>query len=320
MGDDAYTDGVNTGQAIARLHDYRTSGDSFFLTVGYLKPHLPFNAPKRYWDLYDPDSFVLPDNQNWPLGAPSYAGSNWEELRIYNGMPLTGALDEKTTRRLIHGYCACISYIDAQVGRLVGALEANGLAENTAVVLWGDHGFKLADYGAWCKHTNYEIDTRVPLLIRAPGFPTGQVCDSLCETVDIYPTLAELANIPVTEHLEGKSLVPCLKCATDRVKNYALSQFPRYTPRSLMGYSMRTDRYRITRWEHVKDNRTDSLEVYDHMSDPTETLNIAAPKATSNIETHRTVKNLDQLLTVTWRAAHRGATPIGEAIPSQLRT
>lgn len=317
VGDEAYSDGLNTTHAIERLRAYGGSQDPFFLTVGYLKPHLPFNAPKRYWDLYDLDRIVLPHQQDWPAGAPSYAGSNWEELRIYNGMPLHGPVDEETARKLIHGYYACISYTDAQIGRLLASLEANGLAENTAVVLWGDHGFKLDDYGAWCKHTNYEIDTRVPLLVRAPGLPGGRVCNSLCETVDIYPTLAELANVPVTKRLEGRSLVPCLENSSASVKDYALSQFPRYEPENLMGYTLRTDRYRITRWESLSDNRERSLEVYDHVTDPTETCNIAAPGAVTTAETRRTVTELNQLLTKTWRSAHRGSTPIGEARPAE---
>src|SRR6185295_5075786 len=186
-----------------------------FLAIGFLKPHLPFCAPKNYWDLYDRTSFTLPSLRTPPEGAPKYAPTTWGELRQYSDIPESGPLTDEQSRTLIHGYHAAVSYMDAQLGRVLDELDRLGLASNTIIVLWGDHGWHRGDHGMWCKHTNYEQATRIPLLVIAPGVTKpGTRSGALVETVDLYPTLTELAGLPTPKNpqpLEGKSLVPVLK-------------------------------------------------------------------------------------------------------------
>jgi iduronate 2-sulfatase len=295
--DDAYTDGAIANAAVDLLGSY--GRDPFFLAVGFHKPHLPFNAPKKYWDLYDPKDIDLPPQSDWPEGMPTVAGANWGELRVYEGIPFQGGLDRDQAIRLIHGYRACVSYIDAQLGKLLDALDANGLADETIVALWGDHGFKLGDYGSWCKHTNFEIDTRAPLIIRAPGMPAGGVCHGLVEFIDLYPTLTELANLPLRPELEGASLAPQLQNPAALSRSFALSQFPRGAQR--MGYSLRTDSHRFTRWQNVDTRQLLGAELYDHRSDPGETRNLLADRPANDPELAAWNARLDQ----TWREAHR---------------
>jgi arylsulfatase A-like enzyme len=181
-------------------------------------------------------------------------------------------------RHLIHGYYAATSYLDAQVGRVLDALEKEGLADNTIVILWGDHGWNLGEHGLWCKHCNYETSTRVTLLIRAPGYDKshGQTTRSLTEFVDIYPTLCELCNVKPDAAIEGKSFVPLLKDPKATVKNVAYSQYPRQIPDhgAAMGYAVRTDRWRYVEWRAKKDGYV-VRELYDHKNDPDETVNVA---------------------------------------------
>jgi len=168
--------------------------------------------------------------------------------------------------------------MDAQLGRVLDELDRLKLRDNTIVVLWGDHGWKLGEHGAWCKHSNVENDTHAPLLISAPGLKTaGTRNDALVEFVDVYPTLAQLCGLSVPGHLEGTSLVPLLRKTATSVKTAAFSQYPRSAHGSpLMGYSMRTERYRFTRWVHRDDHaKVDAVELYDHQTDPQENVNIA---------------------------------------------
>ena len=196
--DEAYFDGALTEVAKERLSGFAGSGEPFFLAVGFKKPHLPFNAPQRYWDLYEREAFELAGVTSAPAGAPEWAPQPGWELRSNYDVPADGPISEDKQRELIHGYYAATSYIDAQVGELVEALDAEGLAENTIVVLWGDHGWHLGDHDIWCKHTNYEQSTRSPLLFVAPGID-GQPAEnaSPVEFVDVYPTLLDLAGIGV---------------------------------------------------------------------------------------------------------------------------
>jgi iduronate 2-sulfatase len=243
---------------------------SFFLAVGFVKPHLPFVAPKKYWDLYDPAEIEIPERKQ-PKGMPDMALHNFGELRKYHGIPSHGHLDDKTSRNLIHGYYAAVSMIDAQLGKLLDALEENGLTDNTIIVLWGDHGWKLGDYGGWCKHTNFEMDTNAPLIFSVPWMKKDLKTESLAEFVDIYPTLCELAGLPLPKHLEGQSLVPVLKAPEAKVNKVAISQYPRgkslgYDRKSeLMGYSIRTDKFRFTRWQKYEaPEEVVAIELYDH--------------------------------------------------------
>ncbi len=250
------TDARVADWAVDRLKTLKDS--TFFLAVGFIKPHLPFVAPKKYWDLYDPEKIKIPERKN-PDGMPDFSLANFGELRKYHNIPADGYLDDETSRNLIHGYYAAVSMIDAQIGKLLDALDQNGLTENTIVVLWGDHGFKIGEYGNWCKHSNIELDTNVPLLISAPGIKKGVKTTSLAELVDIYPTLCDLAGIDKPEHLEGQSLVPVLKDKDAIVNKVAISQYPRgkklgYDQKQeLMGYAICTDRYRYIRWQKYED-------------------------------------------------------------------
>lgn len=287
--DNAYPDGKIADRAIEELR--RLAGRPFFLAAGFMKPHLPFNAPKRYWDLYDRDAIRLPPQLDWPEASPEIARMNWGELRGYHGIPRQGPVPEDLARTLIHGYYACVSFTDAQIGRVLDALEELGLADNTTVILWGDHGWKLDDYGAWCKHTNFEIDTRVPLILADPDFASaaGRSSRALVEFVDIYPTLAELCGLDVPPHCEGTSMRPLLEDPDREWKPAAFSQYPRRG--AYMGYSMRTERYRYTEWVHRETGEVAARELYDHSTGPIATRNLAADP-----EMEETVRRLSAML------------------------
>ncbi|MGD9647089.1 MAG: sulfatase [Pirellulales bacterium] len=277
--DNAYPDGALADEAVKRLQAAGQSPDEpFFLAVGFVKPHLPFVAPEKYWKLYDRDAFELAAVRNPPQGAPSYAPQFGGELRQYKGIPEAGPLDDELQRTLIHGYYAAVSYMDAQVGRVLDELEQSGLADNTIVVLWGDHGWHLGDHGIWCKHTNYEQATRIPLLVAAPGKVAGQQSKSMVETVDIYPTLCELAALPTPAGLDGTSFAPTLDDASVPARTYATHVYPRNGPNEqrLLGRSVRTPRYRLVEWKAFgADSQTAELELYDYENDPLETENLA---------------------------------------------
>jgi len=294
--DDAYEDGLSANRAIEELN--RLQCHPFFLAVGFKKPHLPFNAPKAYWDLYDEAAIGLAPNPFAPEGAPPEALTSWGELRGYYGMPKEGPVPDELARRLIHGYYACVSYTDAQIGRVLDELEHLGLSEDTIVVLWGDHGWKLGEHGAWCKHTNFELDTRAPLIVRAPGMRArGQRTKALTEFVDIYPTLCELAGLSLPGHLEGMSAAPLLHDPGRKWKKAAFSQYPRG---AVMGYTMRTGRYRYTEWKDMRNGKVKARELYDHKNDPQENKNVAEALANQAL-----VKKLSRML----RQGYKKALP-----------
>jgi arylsulfatase A-like enzyme len=291
--DDAYYDGAQTTRAIEILQDLKAGNKPFFLSVGYYRPHLPFNAPKKYWDMYERESIPLAVNQFVPEGSPAYLVHGEAELRGYsdcNDLPLPNEepWDEDRQREIKHGYFASVSYTDAQIGRLLDELERLELAENTIVVLWGDHGWKLGEHNGWCKQTTYEIDTRAPLIISGYGVGAkGKMSSALAEFVDIYPTLCELAGFPVPEHLQGSSMLPLLDDPDREWKSAAFSQFllgrygrTRTIEGEQMGYAIRTDRYRYVEWYewNAEENTSGELlwkELFDHQIDPLENLNIA---------------------------------------------
>jgi arylsulfatase A-like enzyme len=267
----AYPDGKICEKALEELR--RLKDRPFFLAVGFHKPHLPFNAPKKYWDLYSPEDIESPARNQWPEDMPAVAGSNWGELRAYTGIPAQGPVDETFTRLLIHGYYACVSFTDALVGRLLAELDRLDLRQNTIVVLWGDHGWKLGDYGAWCKHTNFERDTRAPLLLSIPGQKNaGAATNALVEFVDIYPTLAEACGLEVPAHCEGLSMLPLVENPQRPWKAAAFSQYPRG---KLMGYSIRTERWRYTEWIERETGSVTARELYDHSTEDTPGANLA---------------------------------------------
>ena len=270
VGDDGYADGKLADLAIEILQDLEGQSQPFFLAVGFSKPHLPFNAPKKYWDLYDPAVFE-PEEPFAPVhGAPTMAFHTHRELGGYRDIPGDERVSVDQARRLRHGYYACVSYVDAQVGRLLETLEQLGLQDNTIVVLWGDHGFALGEEDRWCKGTNFELDTRVPLLVRVPDMAErGVATHSLVEAVDIYPTLAALAGLTPPADLDGRSLVPMLKDPTASIRDYALSQFCRpwgQNEPDFMGYSIRTQAHRYTRWVQWPSRTTVIEELYDYES------------------------------------------------------
>ena len=276
--DDTYTDGKTARLAAKTLGELKRKGQPFFLAVGMAKPHLPFVAPKKYWDLYDPAKIYVPAFQKLPAGAPEFVGHNNSELKSYADIPNQGEISDALARRLRHGYYAAISYMDAQVGLVLDALEKEGLADNTVIVLWGDHGWQLGEHGLWHKHTNFEVSARAPLIISAPGQKAaGRKSLSLAEFIDIYPTLADLCGLPKPKDVEGVSLKPVLDDAAASVRPVAISQYPRSDAgKTLMGYSIRDDRWRLTLWRDRKDNSIHATELYDEIGDAHETVNVAA--------------------------------------------
>ena len=276
VADNTYADGQIADEAVQRLQAAKQKPDEpWFIAVGFLKPHLPFVAPKKYWDLYDRDAFPLPAVKVPPIDAPSFAPTNWGELRQYSDMPKVESLNDDQTRHLIHGYHAATSYMDAQLGRVLDALDESGLSENTIIVLWGDHGWHLGDHGMWCKHTNYEQAAHIPFIVAAPGVTKpGTKTGALVETVDIYPSLCELAGLPVPQGLDGASFVAALKDPSAMTKEAVFHVYPRS---QLMGRAVRTARYRLVEWKEIgAAPDTAELELYDYETDPAETKNLAA--------------------------------------------
>lgn len=289
VADDAYGDGAVAHTAVERLQALAANPEQpFFLAVGFYKPHLPFVAPKKYWDLYPPESIKLPDNYQLPTNAPAESTHTWGELRAYEGIPKKGPIDDATALNLIRGYYACVSYTDAQVGKVLAELDRLGLAENTIVVLWGDHGWNLGDHTYWNKHSTFESSMRVPLLVRAPGITGGTHTAGLTESIDIYPSLCELAGLPVPETVEGKSFVPLLRFPNRPWAKAAVGRYVR-------GDTIRTDRYRYTEYREDRGagpRKSDML--YDHTTDPLENHNISQDPALAE-----TVQALNQTLQAT---------------------
>lgn len=292
--DNAYHDGEIADLAVATLKELAAAANPFFLAVGFSKPHLPFVAPKRYWDLYQREAMPLAKFTTLPVGAPQIAfQDSWElkngsyDRKLVPAGP--GLLPEPLQRQLIHGYMACISYVDAQLGRVLDALDASPAGKNTIIVIWGDHGWHLGDHGMWCKHTNYEEATRVPLMIAHPGGKSAR-CASPVEFVDIYPTLCELAGLPLPAKLQGTSLLPVLKDPSAKVKDFAVSQYPRGNgDKEVMGYALRDTRYRYVRWVKAGETAPVEEELHDYESDPGETKSLARDSAAQPVlETMRT--------------------------------
>ncbi len=268
--DSDYPDGKLAELAIDTLKSLKDKSQPFFLAVGFFKPHLPFNAPKKYWDMYAPEMFDLKTVRTRTRGAPEQAYPDHLELAGYKDMPKDERLSLEQARQMRHGYYACISYTDTQVGKLLDALQQLKLDSNTIVVLLGDHGYSLGEADHWCKATNFELDTRVPLMIRTPGIvQAGVATESLVEYVDLYPTIASLANLSTPKDLDGQSIVPILNEPAENVHESVLSQFSRPFAAGnpeVMGYSIRTDKYRYTRWIDWKSKELQAEELYDYTS------------------------------------------------------
>lgn len=280
--DEAYADGRIAAEAVRRLRQAAESDTPFFLAVGFAKPHLPFCAPSKYWNLYDPEQFDLTSRDTLPEGAPSYAGkTKIHELTNFKPIPPNGEnIPAEMQRTLIHGYFAALSYMDAQLGKVLDALDRTGLADNTIVMLWGDHGYHFGDHGTWTKHTNYEQDNHIPLIFVAPGVvKPASVTKSFAETVDIYPTLAELAGLPAPDvplGLDGNSLVPVLENPEASVRDHAYHAFNRGMR---IGRAVRTDRYRMVEWKVPgAPDVAAEYELYDYQADKLEQKNLANDK------------------------------------------
>jgi iduronate 2-sulfatase len=274
--DDDYADGRVAAETIKRLQNVK---QPFFIAAGFVRPHLPFCAPGKYWDMHDPAKLPMPAFEELPAGSPKVAHKRGGEIAAYDPVPERddAVFSSDLKRRLIHGYYAATSYVDAQIGRVIDALDRGGLADNTIIVLWGDHGFHLGDLGIWTKHTNYEQANRIPLLIIAPGVTKpGSSTRQLAESVDIFPTLAELAALSAPagpQPVDGVSLVPVLKDPAARVRDHAYHCFPKQK----MGRAIRTERHRLVEWKKPGARPENAeIELYDYVADPRETKNLAA--------------------------------------------
>lgn len=282
--DTAYRDGQIANLAAAMLRDHPSDGLPFFLAVGFWRPHLPFVAPKKYWDLYAPAEITLPAPPAAPTDAPAIALHPSKEIRGYDGVPKERPLSNEETRRYRHGYYASVSFLDAQIGEILDALDESGHAQNTIVVFTSDHGFHIGEHGLWGKTSNFELDARVPLIMAAPDFPSGhgRRTSALAELVDLYPTLAVLAGLQgnLCKRLEGVDLSPVIADPGTSVKPAAFTQHqhPFYGPPKnweAWGYSVRTDNWRYTEWRDTKTGMLVGRELYDHVADPTESRNVA---------------------------------------------
>lgn len=284
VDDNAYMDGVYTEIAIKKLDRLMKTGKPWFLGVGYQRPHLPFVAPKKYWDLYDRDKVKLAEFQQLAEGTPMLAYHSFGELRAYSDIDdnynIGDIINEDKQRELVHGYMAAVSYIDAQLGILLDTLESKGILDDTVIVLWGDHGWHLGDHTEWCKHSNFEQATRIPFMFAGPGVSKDQKVDNPVALLDLFPTVFELANVPQSPQEEGKSLVPLL----DNDANTTITEdavFHQYARGKRMGYSIRTDKYRYTEWHDndyrsykpYKEENIIARELYDYDKDPLETKN-----------------------------------------------
>lgn len=280
-GPDAmHNDYKTTNKVITALEENKNN--PFFIATGFFKPHLPFVAPKKYWDLYSEDEIKRLSPTMLPEGAANFM-FRWSEIHSYGlkeGQLFENeqSISREHARTMIHAYYACVSFIDAQVGRLLKAIDKKGLTESTAVVVWSDHGFHLGDHGRWAKHTQFEKAMNSPLIVRLPGYQvrTG-ISKAIVESIDIYPTLCEYAGINIPKSVEGKSFLPTIK-GDSFGKKTAFSQIRPVNKKkyNLMAYSIRTKYYRYIEWrEPEKNNQVIWEELYDHRRDPSGNINVA---------------------------------------------
>ncbi len=267
--DTGYPDGLTAELALTKLSELSKNKEPFFLAVGFFKPHLPFNAPKKYWDMYDESRIPLSPNPFIPENVNKASLHNSGEFNGYElgdeKASLNGPVSDAYARKIRHAYFACVSYTDAQVGKLLKKLETLGLAENTVVVIWGDHGWHLGDQLVWGKHTIFERALKSALIVKVPGVTHGGNISSVVSTIDIYPTIIDLCKMKMPVQTDGKSLVPLLNDAKAAWKEASFGYFN-------SGISLRTERYRLTRYFR---NQEPTIELYDHNKDPNETKNIA---------------------------------------------
>ncbi|MEM8527903.1 MAG: sulfatase [Bacteroidota bacterium] len=264
--DSGYNDGLVALKVIADIERLKNTKQPFFLTAGFVKPHLPFNAPKKYWDLYDRSDFQVVGQVKLPENAPKEAFHNSGELRAYADIPKKGPVSDSLSITLQHGYYATISYVDKLIGDILQALEDAGLRENTIVLLWGDHGWNLGDHGMWCKHCSFNTSLQTPLIISAPNMAENATAETLVEFIDIYPTLTDLCGLETPETVEGKSLVPVLQQPDAHHKDFIISKWQE-------GLTIKTKKYAYTEWYDEADTSVAKM-LYDHENDPDEMNNL----------------------------------------------
>ena len=305
VADKTYVDGLVCEAAIDALRDFATRKQPFFLGVGFRKPHLPFCAPRKYWDLYARADIPAPVSTDHPHGAPEWAVRSWKELEGYTDIPDDARMPTEKVQELIHGYYACVSFIDAQVGRLLDELDRLHLTSRTVIVLWSDHGFHLGEQGLWTKANNYELATRVPLILSVPGQDPGLQTDALVELVDLYPTLVDVCGLEMPDGLEGTSLKPLLDVPYRPWKRAVFSQYPRDRTKNrhqghgeIMGYAVRTDRFRYVEWREWDSQQVIARELYDHATDPAEMRNVVHESGSTEA-----VQRLAQTLSKGWKGA-----------------
>ncbi|MCP4046536.1 MAG: sulfatase [Gammaproteobacteria bacterium] len=274
---DGYVDDRITTDAIETLERLKKENKPFFLAVGFMKPHSPYNAPKKYWELYRREDMQALGSETKPEDVP---GRNWfrfKEIRDLTDLPDKGSFSDETKKRLRHGYYAATSYMDNNVGRIIRALKENSLYENTIIIFLSDHGYHLGENGHWTKATVRELDTRSPLIFRIPE-QSAFTTNAITEFIDIYPTVSVLAGLPVPAGLDGKSFVDIFSNPGHKPKFAAYSQtarpWPGNKPITHMGYTVRTSEFRYTRWIKVKDGRMVAEELYHTETDPLERQNL----------------------------------------------
>lgn len=294
--DSTYIDGLMTEKVIRDLKKLKNSNKPFFLTAGFITPHLPFNAPKKYWDLYDRNTIKQPKNYNYiPKNAPKVSINNWGEMRTYSNIPKKGQVSDTLAIDLIHGYYATITYTDALVGKILNQLKAQELDKNTIVILVADHGYNLQEHTQWCKFTNYNTSTEVPLIIYNPFTKNKGTTNALVELVDVYPTLAELCGLtPPKEQLDGKSFVSALENTDNKGKDYLFIK-------KGDGYTLKTADFSYTEFINKDNNNTYTSMLYDHRTDKSENFNVVDKK-----EYKTTVAQLKKILHTQYEKNIRG--------------
>lgn len=304
--DNAYQDGLTAEKVVETLREIKDNNQPFFLAVGFYKPHLPFNAPRKYWDLYKREDIELAKNKFLPKDAPEYATAHYS-LKKYNfeNSEVNKILSDSSAITLKHAYYASVSYIDTQIGKITDELERLGMRENTIVVFISDHGWHLGEQGMWGKTTNFENATRAPMIISMPNSTAkGEKTKALVEYVDIFPTLIEATGVSnvIPEYLEGTSMIQLMNSPRKKWKSAAFSQFPRGTNSEKEGYSVRTENFRYTEWWNNEEDKLMDIELYDHINDPLESINVGG-----EVKYKNTIKEMHEILEKGWK----GALPLG---------
>ena len=267
VDDDAYFDGQIATKTIEDLKKLKAEGKPFLLFSGFVKPHLPFNAPKKYWDLYDPVDIKFPINKDFPSTAPKRA-QTWYEMTAYKDIHEGVDVEEKLAKKLIHAYYACVSYIDVQIGRVLTALDKLGLAEDTIVILTSDHGFSLSEHNRWSKHSLFKTELQVPLLIKVPGLTQSAQSNSFAELIDLFPTICDLLGMKGPESLQGKSLLENLNNPGKITKTSAYSRY-------IHGDTYLSDNFFYSEWKYSLGGKVLDRMIFDDRKDPLQMNNLS---------------------------------------------